>query len=80
LVMQSEAHSFRGRADVVVQTITHLYIFEFKINKSAEEAFQQIIDNEYAEKYRAFGKPILAIGVNFNTERRKMDVWKQDFL
>jgi Predicted AAA-ATPase/PD-(D/E)XK nuclease superfamily len=80
LAMQSEAHSFRGRADVVVQTLTHIYIFEFKINKSAEEAFQQIIDNEYAEKYRAFGKPILAIGVNFNTDRRKMDVWKQDFV
>jgi hypothetical protein len=80
LAMQSEAHSSRGRADVVVQTLTHLYIFEFKINKSAEEAFQQIIDNEYADKYRAFEKPILAIGVNFNTKRRKMDVWKQDFL
>jgi hypothetical protein len=80
LAMQSEAHSSRGRADVVVQTLTYIYIFEFKINKSAEEAFQQIIDNEYADKYRAFEKPILAIGVNFNTERRKMDVWKQDFL
>jgi hypothetical protein len=39
-----------------------------------------IRDSEYADKYRAFEKPILAIGVNFNTERRKMDVWKQDFL
>jgi hypothetical protein len=80
LAMQSEAHSSKGRADVVVQTLTHIYIFEFKINKSAEEAFQQIIDNEYADKYRACEKPILAIGVNFNTTRRKMDVWKQDFL
>ncbi|MEO0041894.1 MAG: hypothetical protein RL329_1342 [Bacteroidota bacterium] len=78
--MQSEAHSSKGRADVVVQTVTQLYIFEFKINKSAEEAFQQILDNEYAEKYRALGKSIVAIGVNFNTKRRKMDVWKQDFL
>jgi Predicted AAA-ATPase/PD-(D/E)XK nuclease superfamily len=80
LVMQSEAHSSKGRADVVVQTLTHIYIFEFKINRSAEEAFQQILDNEYAEKYRAIGKPILAIGVNFKTQNRKMDPWKQDFL
>ena len=80
LAMQSEAHSSKGRADVVIQTITHIYIFEFKINKSAEEAFQQIIDLEYAEKYRASEKPILAIGVNFNTKNRKMDPWKQDFL
>jgi hypothetical protein len=80
LVMQSEPHSSKGRADVVVQTLTHIYIFEFKMNKSAEEAFQQIIDHEYAEKYRAFGKPILAIGVNFKTQNRKMDPWKQDFL
>jgi hypothetical protein len=80
LAMQSEAHSSKGRADVVVQTITHIYIFEFKINKSPEEAFQQIIDNEYVDKYRASEKPILAIGVNFNTSRRKMDVWKQDYI
>jgi Predicted AAA-ATPase/PD-(D/E)XK nuclease superfamily len=80
LAMQSEAHSSKGRADVVVQTLTHIYIFEFKINKSAEAAFQQILDNEYAEKYRALGKSILAIGVNFNTKNRKMDPWKQDIL
>jgi hypothetical protein len=64
----------------VFQTITHIYIFEFKINKSSEEAFQQIINLEYAEKYRASEKPILAIGVNFNTKKRKMDPCKQDFL
>ena len=63
-----------------VQTLTHIYIFEFKINRSSEEAFQQIIDNEYAEKYRAMSKPMLAIGVNFNTQNRKMDPWKQDLL
>ncbi|MEO0043297.1 MAG: hypothetical protein RL329_2745 [Bacteroidota bacterium] len=80
LVMVSEAHSSKGRADVVVQTITHIYVFEFKINRSAEEAFEQIIENEYADKYRALDKPILAIGVNFNTKNRKMDPWKQDFL
>jgi hypothetical protein len=48
--------------------------------RTQEEAFEQIIENEYADQYRALDKPILAIGVNFNTKNRKMDPWKQDFL
>jgi hypothetical protein len=64
-----------GRADVVVQTPQYIYIFEFKFNKNAEDALQQIKDKDYADKYRATGKPIMGIGVNFNKAKKKIMGW-----
>ena len=39
-----EIRSARGRADAVVKTPAYIYIFEFKLNGTAEEALQQIDD------------------------------------
>lgn len=77
-MIQSEIHSSRGRADAVVQTPTDVYIFEFKFNKTAKEALDQIKTNDYAGKYRASGKAITAIGVNFNAEERAIDGWEEE--
>jgi Protein of unknown function (DUF1703). len=33
-----------GRLDCLVKTPTHIYVIEFKLNKSADEAMQQIKD------------------------------------
>ena len=73
--MLSEVHSYLGRADVVVETQSDVYIFEFKFNKTAQEAIDQILKNDYSGKYKASGKIITAIGVNFNGEKRGIDEW-----
>ncbi|NJL77044.1 MAG: AAA family ATPase, partial [Saprospiraceae bacterium] len=39
--VQSEVHSSKGRCDAVVQTNTHVYALEFKLDKSAVEALEQ---------------------------------------
>jgi Predicted AAA-ATPase/PD-(D/E)XK nuclease superfamily len=75
MFVDSEVHSSRGRADAVVQTLTDVYIFEFKFNKTAQEALKQIHEKKYANKYKASGKPITGIGVNFSTEARGIDEW-----
>ena len=75
MFVSSEVHSSKGQADSVVQTLTDVYIFEFKFNKTADEALQQIIKNNYAAKYRASGKTITAIGVNFNSTGKEIDDW-----
>jgi hypothetical protein len=59
IYIKSEVHSYKGRADSVVETATHIYIFEFKFNRSAAEAMQQIKDNQYADKYQNAGKTIV---------------------
>jgi hypothetical protein len=78
--IQSEVHSSHGRADTVVQTDTDVYIFEFKFKESAEIAFQQILTNGYADKYRASGKRITGIGVNFCQTKKKVADWKTEFI
>jgi Predicted AAA-ATPase/PD-(D/E)XK nuclease superfamily len=75
LFVNSEVHSSQGRADAVVQTLTDVYIFEFKFNKTAQEAIDQIHKKNYAAKYQASGKIITGIGVNFNAENKQIDDW-----
>jgi hypothetical protein len=77
LFVNSEVHSSEGQADAVVQTLTDIYIFEFKFNKTAEEAVTQIYTNHYANKYHATNKPITGIGVNFNADMRQIDGWAE---
>ena len=81
LYVQSEVHTTRGRADSVVETETHVYILEFKINESAKIALQQIHDRDYARKYLATSafatqKNVVLIGANFNTNSRYLDDWE----
>ena len=75
MFVNSEVHSSQGRADAVVQTLTDIFIFEFKFNKTAQEAFDQIINNKYANKYQTSGKTITGIGVNFNSDNKEIDDW-----
>ncbi len=74
--VESEVNTSKGRMDAVVQTDTHVYIFEFKIKKTAEIAFQQILDKKYADKYRMSNKIIVGLGINFDIENKCIDDWK----
>jgi hypothetical protein len=76
--IQSEVHSARGRADAVVQTASEVFIFEFKFNKTANEALAQIREKGYADKYRNSRKKLTGIGVNFSTEVRGIDEWVEE--
>jgi hypothetical protein len=78
--VNSEVHSSQGHADSVVQTITDVYIFEFKFNKTAQEGLDQIKKQDYAGKYRAANKVITGIGVNFSTDKKGIDDWVEAVL
>jgi Predicted AAA-ATPase/PD-(D/E)XK nuclease superfamily len=80
MMANSEVHSAQGRADAVVQTLTDVYIFEFKFNKTAQEGIDQIKKQDYAGKYRASDKVITGIGVNFNTDKKGIDEWLEEAL
>jgi hypothetical protein len=80
MMANSEVHSSQGRADAVVQTLTDVYIFEFKFNKTAQEGLDQIKKQDYAGKYRASDKVITGIGVNFNTDKKGIDEWLEEAL
>ena len=72
---QCEVHSSEGRADSIVETKDHVYIFEFKFNKTAEEAVAQIKKNGYARPYQALEKKVVGIGVNFELAAKSITGW-----
>ena len=78
IFIDSEVRTYKGRADSIVQTNTHVYIFEFKADKTAEDALEQLKKNDYARKYKLSGKEIIGIAVNFNSIEREIDGWIEE--
>lgn len=72
----AEVRSNKGRVDMLLETQTHIYIFEFKLNDSASSALKQIIKNKYSEPYINSGKKITQIGVDFSIQDRNIKDWK----
>ena len=70
-----EVHTSTGRVDVVMKTNKALYIFELKMNQSAEAALKQIDLKDYASKFALSGLPIVKVGINFDSERRTIADW-----
>ena len=73
--VHAEVHSSRGRADCVLETDRFVYIFEFKVDKSAKEALAQIEAKGYAAPYGADKRQLFKIGVNFDSESRSLSEW-----
>ncbi len=73
--IETEVRSARGRADAVVRTQDTVYVFEFKLNGTAEEALKQIEEKGYLIPYRLDGKNLVKVGVNFSKEARNIDTY-----
>ena len=71
--VQAEVRSARGRADAVVQTKDAVYVFEFKLNGSAEDALKQIDERGYLIPYVLDGRRLVKVGVNFSKETRNVE-------
>jgi Predicted AAA-ATPase/PD-(D/E)XK nuclease superfamily len=80
LHIQSEVHTAKGRADSVVETPSHIYLLEFKMNSTALSALEQIKTKQYARAYTADNRVKVGIGINFNSATKEMDVWEIDIL
>ncbi len=70
-----EYHTNEGRIDLVLQTDQYIYIMEFKLNGTAEEALQQIKEKHYALPFKADSRKLLRIGVNFSSKTRNIEKW-----
>lgn len=71
-----EVHTPKGRVDMVLRTATHLYLFELKLNQSADVAMKQIDLKEYAKRFALCGLPIVKVGINFDVETHTIKDWK----
>jgi len=71
--IQTEVRSSKGRADAVVKTKDYIYVFEFKLNGTAEEAIQQIDNKGYLIPYQLDGRTLVKVGVEFSKEERNIN-------
>jgi hypothetical protein len=75
---EAEVRTNRGRADVVVQTDTEVYVFEFKLFDTKESALAQIKERTYFEKYLGTGKTIHLVGVELDKDDRNIGGWVEE--
>ena len=73
--VKAEYHTSQGRIDLVLQTDKYIYVMEFKLDGTAEEALQQINDKQYALPFAADSRKVLKIGVNFSNTTRNIERW-----
>jgi hypothetical protein len=74
--IHTEVKSAIGRADMVMYTARAIYVFEFKVNRPAEEALQQIDEKGYMVPYEADSRKLVKCGVNFSSKTRTLEEWK----
>ena len=74
--IHTEVKSAIGRADAVCYTDNCIYVFEFKVDGSAEEALKQIDDKGYMLPYKfEEGKNLVKVGVNISSQTRTVEKW-----
>ena len=76
LYVDAEVKSAVGRADVVVRLTDAVYVFEFKYDGTPEEALAQIDSKQYALPFKADGRKVFKVGVNFDSTTRSIGDWK----
>ena len=75
LYTQVEYHTNRGRIDLVLKTDRYIYIMEFKLDGTAEEALRQIEEKGYADPFAHDGRELIRVGVNFSSAVRNIERW-----
>ena len=74
--MRVEVKSAIGRANAVMHMPDTIYVFELKVDKSAEEALAQIDEKGYMLPYHSEGKRLVKIGISFDSTQRTISEWK----
>ena len=81
----------QGRVDCIVETSDYVYIFEFKLDgtaqealqqieekgyaRTAQEALQQIEEKGYAREYATDSRKVYKIGASFSSETGTISDW-----
>ena len=65
-----------GRVDCIVETPEYIYIFEFKLDGSVDEAMRQIEEKGYAREYESDSRKLYKIGAVFSSETGTIEEWR----
>jgi hypothetical protein len=77
--VRTEVSTATGRADAVLWMPDAIYVFEFKLDGTAEEALEQINSKAYSIPYQMDGRKIVKIGVSFDSTTRTIGEWKIEY-
>ena len=72
----TEKQQSEGRVDCIVETPDYIYIFEFKLDGTADEALQQIEEKGYARPYEADKRKLFKLGTVFSSETGTINEFK----
>jgi hypothetical protein len=74
--VQSEVQTSDGRMDALIRLKDYVYCIEFKLDESATKAIEQIKRKGYLAPFAYEGKKLIAIGINFSREKKKVEELK----
>ena len=72
----TEKQQSEGRVDCIVETPDYIYIFEFKLDGTADEALKQIEEKGYARPYEADSRKLYKVGTVFSSETGTVSEFK----
>lgn len=64
-----------GRIDTVVFMPNTIYVFEFKVDGSAQNAMDQINSRGYTIQYQTDWRKVVKVGVSFSSETKTIENW-----
>ena len=70
---EAEYKIVNGRIDMVIKTKDYIYVFEFKFDKSAKEALEQIDSKDYPLAFQQDERKLYKIGVNFSSQTKNIN-------
>jgi Predicted AAA-ATPase/PD-(D/E)XK nuclease superfamily len=74
--IQSEVNTNNGRIDSVIHTPDHIYVMEYKLNKTAQEALNYLYKQQYLVPYLHTEKELIAVGIGFSSATKQIAEWK----
>lgn len=72
----TEKQQSEGRADCIIETPKDIFIFEFKLDGTADEALRQIESRGYARPYEADARRGYLVGATFSSKTGTIEEWK----
>ena len=73
---QDKPFLLRFREDMTGKLVEGtVYVFEFKLNGTAEEALKQIDEKGYLLPYTVDGRRLVKVGVSFDAAKRNLGEW-----
>lgn len=75
-ITTGQPEAFMTRLAAMMADTDYIYILEFKLDKSADEALLQIEEKGYARPFAADPRTLYKIGINFSSAKRCVDDWR----